>query len=420
MILDGDGLAESFHFDDKGVDFSARFIRTPKYVEEEKAGRFLHPTWSTLSPAGWWRNLGLKVQNQAGITICEWGGRVFAFDEGQKPVELDPFTLGTRGEVNIVPGRPEVAFQAHFKWGKRSKEWIPLSVNYGKSMTAEAFFFDETGQAKGSQKVNLPRAVYIHDWFATEKHLIFLLHPGFVTLGSYLKLLTGFLTFAESVQWKPQEGNVIAVVERGSDKPPRLFETDALWMWHSANAYDRKNEIVLEFVGDASGGGIGTTDSGFYHIMSGKEPSVGGPATSLLYRYTLNLSNGTCRRETVTDGGNFEMPFLDPDDRALPHRYVYVTKADSDQLFWSSVVRVDATTGATNAFHFGKGCFCTEPVFARSLEGGWLLTVVYEHAKRKSYLAILKADRLEDGPVARVRLQHALPLSFHGSFSAAR
>ena len=38
---------------------------------------------------------------------------------------------------------------------------------------------------------------------------------------------------------------------------------------------------------------------------------------------------------------------------------------------------------------------------------GYLATVVYEHASRTSSLAILRADALADGPVARARLRHS-------------
>jgi all-trans-8'-apo-beta-carotenal 15,15'-oxygenase len=270
----------------------------------------------------------------------------------------------------------------------------------------------------------LPRSVYIHDWFATERHLIFLLHPGFITLGGYVKLLAGAATFAESVRWRPEEGNLIAVVARDGNDPPKLFETDALWMWHSANAFEKGNELVLDFVGDAVGGGIGTDDSGFYHIMSGKEPAVDPHPTSFLFRYVLDVDKGTCRRETLADGWNFEMPFLDPAARGNAHQNVYLARADEGQLFWSAIVRHDVATGAQSAFHFGDGNYCTEPVFLPSGSGrpddGWLASVVYEHRRRQSHVAILDASHLEDGPLARVRLRHALPLSFHGCFSPRR
>jgi carotenoid cleavage dioxygenase-like enzyme len=45
----------------------------------------------------------------------------------------------------------------------------------------------------------------------------------------------------------------------------------------------------------------------------------------------------------------------------------------------------------------------------------WLLTLVYDHGEQRSYLAVLRADHIADGPVARVWLEHHTPLSFHGN-----
>jgi all-trans-8'-apo-beta-carotenal 15,15'-oxygenase len=413
MILDGDGLAQAYRFDEEGVLFTARFIRTPKFVDEDRAGAFLYPTWSTLSPMGWKKNVGARIANQAGVTIVEHAGRLLAFDEGQRPVQLDARSLATLGEIDLAPANPKLTFQAHWKWDVGGKGWVPLSLTYGRHLTAEAFFFDESGAPTGSAKAVLPRGVYIHDWFLTAHHMVFLLHPGFVPLGSYLKLLSGTATFAESVRWKPEEGNLIAVVPR-SGGAPRLFETDALWMWHSANAYDRGQEIVMDFVGNSTGGGIGTDQSGFYDVMAGREPRLDAEPVSKLHRYVLDLGSGEVRHEVLADGWNFEMPYVDPRDRLKPHRHVYLARADEGQLFWSAVVRLDVKSGAASEFHFGEGAYCTEPVYA----DGWILTVVYEHRTRKSHLAVLDAEHLSDGPVARVRLEQALPLSFHGSFAS--
>ena len=51
-LLDGDGMIQAFDFTDAGVRFRNRFVRTRKFVEEERAGGYLYPTWSTRAPGG--------------------------------------------------------------------------------------------------------------------------------------------------------------------------------------------------------------------------------------------------------------------------------------------------------------------------------------------------------------------------------
>ena len=69
-LLDGDGLVQAFRFDDQGVQYRARFVRTEKYVEEQAAGRFIYPSWSTQAPGGFWGNFlaAGRMKSQAGIT----------------------------------------------------------------------------------------------------------------------------------------------------------------------------------------------------------------------------------------------------------------------------------------------------------------------------------------------------------------
>ncbi len=47
-------------------------------------------------------------------------------------------------------------------------------------------------------------------------------------------------------------------------------------------------------------------------------------------------------------------------------------------------------------------------------EPGWLLNEVYDSEKQVTLLAIFKADRISDGPLARAYLNHTIPLGFHG------
>ena len=44
---------------------------------------------------------------------------------------------------------------------------------------------------------------------------------------------------------------------------------------------------------------------------------------------------------------------------------------------------------------------------------------LYDGGTRRSSLAVLDAARIGDGPVARLLLEHHVPVSFHGSFRPA-
>jgi all-trans-8'-apo-beta-carotenal 15,15'-oxygenase len=50
---------------------------------------------------------------------------------------------------------------------------------------------------------------------------------------------------------------------------------------------------------------------------------------------------------------------------------------------------------------------------------GWLLCEVLEGKSETSFIAVFDVARLQEGPVAKLRLHHHLPMSFHGWWQAA-
>jgi all-trans-8'-apo-beta-carotenal 15,15'-oxygenase len=86
-LLDGDGMVQSFTFRDGGVRYRNRFVRTRRYVAEEKADRYLYPTWCTQAPGGLLANFWKAgaVTSQAEVTVYRVNNRLYAFDEGSLP-----------------------------------------------------------------------------------------------------------------------------------------------------------------------------------------------------------------------------------------------------------------------------------------------------------------------------------------------
>ena len=49
----------------------------------------------------------------------------------------------------------------------------------------------------------------------------------------------------------------------------------------------------------------------------------------------------------------------------------------------------------------------------------WLVGTTYDARRRTTQVNVLDASRVSAGPVAQATLPYALPLGFHGNFSAA-
>lgn len=52
-------------------------------------------------------------------------------------------------------------------------------------------------------------------------------------------------------------------------------------------------------------------------------------------------------------------------------------------------------------------------------EPGWLLCEVTEVSRSRGSLAVLDAQDLAGGPLAMIRLNHHIPIEFHGEWNAS-
>jgi all-trans-8'-apo-beta-carotenal 15,15'-oxygenase len=426
MILDGDGMIQAFQFHNGGVRYRNRFVRTKKYLEEEAAGKYLYATFATPAPGGPLANLGIYPENQAAVTVIRRDNTLWAFDEMNLPYKLEAETLETIGMTDLGVTDAKAGFQAHWKLDGHNGDWLHFGIGYGRRNFLEVRAFRRDGTLRNQFTVPVPRFVYMHDWLVSDRHVIFIMHPGVISMTGVLKMVLGLGTPAGTLRWKPELGNIVIVVDREGREKPIFLEADAAWVWHCLNAYEENGIIIGDFCGSAGAVGIGSEQAPLFKMMEGELPEIADleAAAPHLRRYVIDPAAKSIREEILADEDVYEMPFVNQRFVCHRHRYGYLARGGQAEGFWSSVARIDTQTGKIETYDFGKCNYCTEPVFipkpgfayeaGSAREPGWLLTLVYcDHTKR-SYLAVLQADHLSAGPVALVHLHHHAPLSFHG------
>src|SRR5260370_754553 len=109
--LDGDGMVCALRFDNGGVRFTNRFVRSAKFVAEEEAGRPIFRTFGTS-----FKNDRMKrriaLESPVNVSVYPYQNSLLAFGEQGMPLELDPFTLAPSGEYNLVGGRNDTSLFA--------------------------------------------------------------------------------------------------------------------------------------------------------------------------------------------------------------------------------------------------------------------------------------------------------------------
>lgn len=419
MVLDGDGMVQALTIGNGRARFRNRFVRTPKYIAEQDANRFLYPTFSTHGSGPLRYNLGLSIVNQANTTVIEWAGRLYAFDEGQKPYELTG-DLGTIGEALLDPAQPKLSYWAHWKLDAVHQRLHLLSMVPGPKPVAQIVSLDRQGRVAERQTIPLPRSVYIHDWFVTDGHFALLLHPAFISLPRMLQIAIGRNTFASAIEWRPDEGSILTVARRGHEET-RNVDVRPVWMWHAINAFEDGKDLVLDFIGDEMGGGLGTDESPLFNIMAGGDPGEPPDPSNWPQRLRVGPDNNSPEEQTLLQDGNFELPCVSATERGRSYSQAYMIRAIPGEIFARCLCELDGGTLTGRSFEFGEHEFCSEPVICDELDGQpgrYLLTQVYSGTDKRSYYAVFDRQDFMAGPVARIQLRHHVPVSFHGYWSS--
>ena len=414
-VLDGDGLVQRLSFDDGKVRYQNRFVETDKLVAERKSGKRVVSTWSTRKSNNPLANLGGNVtSSQAGVTVYPVQGHILARDELGPSYELDPQTLETIGKIELPPGMETSGVKAHTKIDPKTNDWITAGTRYGPQMKIDVAIFENGLKLKSQFSIDAPRQVYIHDFVASENYLIFVLHPCYI---SPVPFLLGIQSFMDGFKWRPEDGNSIVVVSKDGGDVHHI-DAPASFMWHSLNAFEQNGTLLVDFVGyDEPDHFIGDRPL-LKTLMQGELGNAQSPGT--IRRYEIDLKSGRLD-ETILDHANHEFPMLDGRLAGQKHRYGYFAYAGLG-AFNTGLKRLDYQTGKAECFDFGRSIQVGEPVFINkpnaSIDDGWLIAQCLDGVEGNSFFALFDAHGIAHGPVAKINLDHHVPISFHGSWLA--
>src|SRR5699024_5465176 len=143
IFIDGEGMAHLLRFEAGGfVSYQSRWVRTERYIAQEKAGRGLFGRYRnrfTAAPEA----EGIH-QGAANTNLMHHAGHLTALKEDDLPYELYPNTLETRGKIDRDGQVSSESLTAHYKIDGQSNE-----------------LFMYSNQAKGDATRDM--AIYIFD-----------------------------------------------------------------------------------------------------------------------------------------------------------------------------------------------------------------------------------------------------------------
>jgi carotenoid cleavage dioxygenase len=413
-----DGYISMFRFSNGRVDYKGRFVRTPRYLANRKAGRQLFGVYRNRTaddPSV--RSLSSTVANTTPVVHA---GRLFATKEDARPYEVDPHTLETRGEWDFDGKLSSLTFTAHPKIDPVSGELICFGFEATGEASRDVFVYviDRSGRVTREVRLQAPYVSEMHDMAITRTHIVIPMYP-LTTDKEWLA--------AGNIHWYWDDrlpGYLCVLPRDGEAKDARWIKGPPHAMVHTLNATTDGNHLVVD----------GTVSDGnpfpFFPNRSGA-PWTPHTGTSSIRRWTLDLDS---RHEGWEEQNPFPMapgglPRIDDRFASMPYRYGYMGYSDPTRPFdvklaaprafpiTNCLGRYDMNSGKLDTLFVGSDGTLQEACFVprnnQAAEGDGYLVGVYDNlAESRSELIVADAPRMQE--LARVILPMRVPVQVHG------
>jgi all-trans-8'-apo-beta-carotenal 15,15'-oxygenase len=374
-------------FDGGRARGAARLIDSDGLRKERAAGKMLYGFSAPLR-----HRVRHVFKNVGNTNVMAWQGRMLALVESSRPQDIDPLTLDTRGETDLG-GVVRGPFSAHPHRVPARQAIYNFGVRMGRRAVLDLYELPDRGRARRLATLPLGVLPVIHDFIATENHLIFFICPARIHLLS--ALARG--RFDKLFQWHPNEGTEILVVPIDAPRHAVRISQPAFWNWHFANAFERAGRVVVDVVRYPD-------FRSFSHLATGQREFIDG---GHLMRATFAPHGGNVIWERLLDEP-CEFPQV-PKESAGTDAEVLWLQVEGQR---HGIGRLDVGSGRLRVWDVPAHQRASEPVIA----GRYVLTLVCDFDEMKSHVAVLDGEAPEKGPLARAWFDHHIPITFHGTW----
>lgn len=411
--FDGDGMLHGVQISNGKAAYRNRYVQTRAFKLEQNAGRAI---WTGLmeppqlnNPSN---NLFGPFKNTANTALVWHAGHLLALWEGGEPYEIEVPDLNTIGPYTY-DGKLASPFTAHPKVDAITGEM----VFFGYSLLERPYLRYSVVSAQGELlrtiPIDLPVGVMMHDFAITEHYTIFMDLPLTFRLERLRRREPAYM-------FEPDSPSRFGILPRHGDSSSiRWFEVPTCYVLHTLNAYEIGDEVVLIAcrTNTAKVLDVPTKTKLKTNLNDSQEDRP------CLHRWRFNLRRGVVQEEVMDDVAS-EFPSLNQQWIGQQNRYGYAARMVPGQtpLFtFDGLLKYDFTSGCSQLHEWGRGRYGGEAVFVPRPDGiqeddGWLLTFIYDTAKKTSELIVVNAQELTDEPVARILLPQRVPYGFHGNW----
>lgn len=376
---------------------ACELVKDEKFQEEERAGRSLYD----MNASGLRRlynGLTGKVKNTGNTNVLSWQDQLFALMEQGHPVKFDAENLASIGSSDL--GMIHGSFSAH----PHRVDSLKTTFNFGvQGRKIHVYALPDLGAASKIFTIDVPWAGLVHDFIVTETSAVFFIDPAKLVIW---RAVLGLKEFSKYFHWDASESTTAVIVPFASPEDQTRVEVDPFRVWHFANAYDDGDDVVVD---------------AFRHknidVLTSPTILAADVPVPELCRFRISRKTGTMDQEKLSKSPS-EFPAVNPLVLGHKHRFVWMQTYDDDQRNQGFSV-FDTATAKMRRYSAPDNHLVSEPMLVPSgpnEKDVWILQLTQDTVSKQSYLGVFAADRFEDGPLAKLWFDHAIPSTFHGTF----
>ncbi|MBX9705443.1 MAG: carotenoid oxygenase family protein [Gammaproteobacteria bacterium] len=417
--FDGYALLTRFIFENDSVWHQAKFLESTHYQMAKEKGCIAYQEFGTQSEMPfWWRLFQGKkprlIDNCLVNIIPTSKEECIALTETPSTFTVATADLSTLAPARYLDKCNFVFTLAHPHYDSYAKKFISIGLNFGVKNYYHIYSMDiKTQERDIICSIPIARPGYQHSFSITENYIVLIdqplrLNPIKLAWQTYF----GKQSYYECYRWQPEQGTRFFIIEKSTGKIVQQLVTDSFFMFHTINAYEVEQHIVLDMHCYSDNTIIDQL------FLSQLEQGIQQPEMELR-RYRLPLLGNTVDHEILSterlEFGRIHYAKVN----GCAYRYFYSTNSTEKTDFMNQLVKYDLEHNETKIWQ-QDGCYCGEPVFvpkpnATNEDDGVVLDIVLDTIAEGSFLLVL--DAITFSEIARIKTPHIIPFGFHGNFS---
>lgn len=399
--FDGDGMLHGVQISNGKATYRNRYIQTRGWKIERDAG---HAIWTGLLEPPQRDNPHGPYKNVANTALVWHDRRLLALWEGGEPHSIEVPSLATVGSYTYE-GNLKSPFTAHPKVDPVTGHMMFFGYSLAQPPYLKYSVVSPAGKLLQTVPIDLPVGVMMHDFAITENYTIFMDLPLTFRLERMQRGEPAFM-------FEKDTPSRFGILPRfGDNSSIKWFEAPACYVFHTLNAYEDGDEIVL----------IACRMQGTSVLAATEAVEDSKSDIPYLHRWRFNLQTGTVVEESLDDIPG-EFPRVNEQYLGRATRYGYIGRAAKSPMpLFDGLIKYDFVKGNSQTHEFGRRRYGGEAVFAprkgaTDEDDGWLITFIYDEEKEVSELVVVSGKDIATEPVARIKIPQRVPYGFHGTW----